>query len=157
MMERQITWCFVLTVAIAIFLTVYWIFEPSRLRATAEKQRMEAVERGEPLYVTHCADCHGKDGEGFKGISPINSKRFLEEVDDEVMYKMIERGIPGTGMAPLWDTEGGPLNKEHVENLVAFIRNWEKTAPLLEEVAGEKAEREELAYVGSQDCIDCHE
>jgi mono/diheme cytochrome c family protein len=157
MMERQITWCFVFTVAIAIFLTVYWIFEPSRLRATAEKQRLEAVERGQPLYVTHCADCHGKNGEGAKGISPMNSKRFLEEVTDEVMYKMIERGIPGTGMAPLGENEGGPLNKEHIENLVAVIRNWEKTAPLLEEVSAKKTEREELAYVGSQDCIDCHE
>jgi mono/diheme cytochrome c family protein len=153
MMERQITWCFVFTLAIAIFLAVYWIFEPSRLKVTAEKQRLEAVERGEPLYVTHCADCHGKNGEGAKGISPINSKRFLEEVKDEVMYKMIERGIPGTGMAPLGDTEGGPLNKEHMENLVTFIRNWEKTAPLLEEVPAKKAEQEEIAYVGSQEYI----
>ena len=156
-MERQITWCFALTLAIAIFLTVYWIFEPSRLKATAEKMRLEAVERGRPLYLTHCADCHGKNGEGAKGISPINSKRFLEEVDDAVMYKMIERGIPRTGMTPLGDTEGGPLNKEQIENTVAFVRDWEKTAPLLEEASVEKVERVEVAYMGSQDCIDCHE
>lgn len=156
-MERQITWCFVLTMAIAVFLTIYWILEPSRLKATAEKIRLQAVERGRPLYLTHCADCHGKDGEGVKGVAPVNSKRFLEEVTDEVMYKMIERGIPGTGMAPLGDTEGGPLNKEQIENLIAFIRNWEETAPLLAEVSREKAGREEAGYVGSQDCIDCHE
>jgi hypothetical protein len=119
--------------------------------------RLEAVERGRPLYLTHCADCYGINGEGLKGVSPLNSKRFLEEVDDEVMYKMIERGIPRTGMAPLGDTEGGPLNKEHIENLVTFIRNWEKMASLLEEDLGKKAEREEAAYVGTQECIDCHE
>ncbi len=156
-MEKQITWCFVLTVAIAAFLTLYWIFEPSRLRSTAEKMRLEEVEAGEPLYLTHCADCHGKNGEGVPGISPLNSKRFLEEVEDGVMYKMIERGIPQTGMAPLGDTEGGPLNREQIENLVAFIRNWEETAPLLEEVSVEKGVTEKVGYVGSQECLDCHE
>ncbi|NIO04627.1 MAG: hypothetical protein GTN74_08430 [Proteobacteria bacterium] len=156
-MEKQITWCFLLTAAIAIFMTIYWIFEPSRLKATTEKMRLEAVERGRPLYLTHCADCHGKNGEGSKTVSPINSKGFLEEVDDAVIYKMIERGIPQTGMAPLGDTEGGPLNKEQIENIVTLIRDWEETAPLLEEAPGEKAVLGGVAYVGSQDCVDCHE
>ncbi|NIQ40403.1 MAG: c-type cytochrome [Proteobacteria bacterium] len=156
-MERQILWCFVLTLALAIFLTVYWIFEPSRLKATAERMRLEGAERGRPLYLTHCADCHGKDGEGGTGISPLNSKRFLEEIEDDVIYKIIERGIPQTGMAPLADTEGGPLNREQIENLVAFIRDWESTAPVLEEVRGEEVEQEGAAYVGSQECLDCHE
>lgn len=156
-MERQITWCFAVTLAIALFLTLYWIFEPSRMKATAEKMRLEAVERGRSLYLTHCADCHRKNGQGSKGIPPLNSKRFLQEVKDEVMHKIIERGIPKTGMAPLGDTEGGPLNSEQIENLVAFIRNWEKTAPLLKEGPGKKAQREEAAYMGSKDCIECHE
>ncbi len=156
-MERQITWCFVLTLAIAVFLTIYWVFEPSRLKATAEKMESEEVDRGRPLYLTHCADCHGKDGGGGPGVSPLNSKRFLEEVEDEVMYKMIERGIPQTGMAPLGDAEGGPLTREQMENLVAFIRDWEKTAPVLGEALAQKVKGEEVAYVGSQDCLDCHE
>jgi mono/diheme cytochrome c family protein len=156
-MERQITWCFVLTLAIAVFLTVYWVFEPSRLKATTERMRLEEVDRGRDLYLTHCGDCHGRYGEGSGAVAPLNSKRFLEEVDDQVMFRMIERGIPQTGMAPLGDTEGGPLNREHIDNIVVFIRDWEETAPLLAERPREKMERQEGAYMGSQDCIDCHE
>jgi len=82
-------------------------------------------------------------------------------VDDTILYKIIERGIPGTGMAALGDKEGGPLNQEQINQLVAFIRSWEKTAPTYPEEAAPKGRtlfaQEEAAYVGSESCIGCHE
>jgi hypothetical protein len=81
-------------------------------------------------------------------------------VDDTILYKIIERGIPGTGMVALSDREGGPLNSEQITDLVAFVRSWEKTAPSLPvEEAPPKALflHEEAAYVGSESCIGCHE
>jgi mono/diheme cytochrome c family protein len=160
-MEKKIFSAMILTVAIAILLTVYWALEPHRVKVEAEKMRMAAAEKGKHLYLTHCARCHGETGGVRRGIRAINSKTYLGAVDDTILYKIIERGIPRTGMAPLGEKEGGPLNPEQINDLVAFIRNWEKTAPTLPEEAPAKERplftQEEVAYVGSESCIGCHE
>jgi mono/diheme cytochrome c family protein len=160
-MEKKIFTAMVLTVGIAAFLSVYWLMEPHRVKLEAEKMRSEAAEKGKPLYLTHCARCHGKTGGPQKRIRAINSKNYLKTVDDTVLHKIIERGIPRTGMVALGDKEGGPLNQEQINQLVAFIRNWENTAPVLPEEGPSKERpvfiQEEVAYVGSESCIGCHE
>ncbi len=149
-----------LTVAIAVFLTSYWLLEPRRVRLESERLRARQAEKGKPLYQSHCARCHGETGGGRKGIRAINSKRYLESVEDSVLYKIIERGIPRTGMVALGEKEGGPLNAEQINDLVAFIRSWEKTAPVLPEEAPAKEKptfvQQEAAYVGSEICLGCH-
>ncbi|MGZ3567849.1 MAG: c-type cytochrome, partial [Thermodesulfobacteriota bacterium] len=159
-MEKKILLATILTVAIATFLTVYWLLEPYRVKVEAEKMRSKEAAKGKILYMTHCARCHGEKGGPQRGIRPINSKDYLKHVDDTILYKIIERGIPGTGMVALGDKEGGPLNPEQIRDLVAFIRSWEKTAPNLPvEEAPPKTLflQEEAAYVGSESCIGCHE
>ena len=160
-MDRKIIVAMTLTVAIAIFLTVYWLLEPHRVQGEAERMKSVAAEKGKGLYLTHCARCHGETGARQKRIRPINSKTYLRAVDDTVLTKIIERGIPRTGMVSLGESEGGPLNPEQVLNLVAFIRSWEKTAPSLPEEAPTKERpvffQEEVAYVGSEGCVGCHE
>ncbi|OGP92125.1 MAG: hypothetical protein A2156_12090 [Deltaproteobacteria bacterium RBG_16_48_10] len=160
-MEKKIFTAMVLTVGIAALLSVYWLLEPHRVKVEAEKMRSEAAEKGKSLYLAHCARCHGETGGSQKGIKAINSKSYLKAVDDTVLYKIIERGIPRTGMVALGDKEGGPLNPEQVNQLVALIRSWEKTAPALPEEVPLKERpvfiQEEVAYVGSESCIGCHE
>jgi mono/diheme cytochrome c family protein len=160
-MEKKIFSAMILTLAIATFLTVYWLLEPQRVRVEAETMRTKSAEKGKPLYMTHCARCHGETGGPQKGVKPINSKNYLEAVDDAILYKIIERGIPKTGMVALGDREGGPLNPEQLHQLVAFIRSWEKTAPALPEEPQPKERpvfiQEEVAYTGSESCIGCHE
>lgn len=151
----------ILTVAMAVFLTVYWLLEPQRVEVEAERMKTQAAEKGKPLYLTHCAGCHGETGGPQKRVRAINSKSYLKAVEDAILYKIIERGIPRTGMIALGDKEGGPLNPEQIHQLVAFIRAWEKTAPALPEEAPPKERpifiQEEVAYVGSESCIGCHE
>lgn len=159
-MDKKILLATILTVAIATFLTVYWLLEPYRVKVEAEKMSSNAAAKGKILYMTHCARCHGEKGGPQRGIRPINSKDYLKHVDDTILYKIIERGIPGTGMVALGDKEGGPLNPEQISDLVAFIRSWEKTAPTLPvEEAPPKTifVQEGAAYVGSESCIGCHE
>ena len=160
-MEKRILLATMLTVAIAAFLSVYWLLEPHRVKAEAEKMKLESAEKGRKLYLTHCVRCHGETGGPQKRIRAINSKKYLETVNDSIFYKIIERGIPRTGMVALGDKEGGPLNPEQINGLVAFIRNWEKTAPVYPEAQPAKEQplftQEEAAYIGSQTCIGCHD
>jgi mono/diheme cytochrome c family protein len=159
-MQKKIRLAALLTVAIAVFLTIYWLREPYRVRVDTDQMRSKAAAKGKSLYMTHCARCHGEKGGPQKGIRPINSKDYLKNVDNSILYKIIERGIPGTGMGALGDQEGGPLNPEQINQLAAFIRSWEKTAPTLPvEEAPPKTVfvQEGAAYIGSESCIGCHE
>jgi len=61
----------------------------------------------------------------------LNSKSFLERYDDEAIRAAIRDGRPTTIMPAFAREKGGPLRDNEIEDLVAFIRNWEKTAPLL--------------------------
>src|SRR4030066_1447335 len=153
-MEKKILLAMILTVAVAIYLSIYWFMEPRRVQKEGETMRLEAVEKGKPLYLTHCARCHGETGGPQKRINAINSKNYLEAGDDAILYKIIERGIPKTGMVALGDREGGPLNPEQLYQLVAFIRSWEKTALTLPEEPASKERpvfiQEEVAYTGSE-------
>ena len=68
----------ILTLAIATFLTIYWLLEPHRVKVEAETMtRRKSAEKGKPLYMTHCARCHGETGGPQKRIKPINSKSYL--------------------------------------------------------------------------------
>ena len=161
MFEKKIFFGMILTLATATYLTVYWALEPHRVKVETEKMRLVAAGKGKSLYLTHCGRCHGEAGGPQKRIRAINSKSYLDAVDDTILYKIIERGIPRTGMVALGDREGGPLNPEQINNLVAFIRSWEKTAPVLKEEPPPKERpfftQEEATYVGSSSCIECHE
>jgi len=160
-MEKKIFLATVLTIAIAIYLTVYWLLEPRRVKVEAERMRTLAAQKGKALYMTHCASCHGETGGPQRRIRAINSKNYLKSVDDNILFKIIERGIPRTGMVALGDKEGGPLNPEQIYDLVSFIRSWEKTAPEIKEEEIQKERpfftQEEASYVGSKSCIECHE
>ena len=115
-MEKRILLAAMLTVAIAAFLSIYWLLEPHRVKVEAEKMKWEAAGKGRKLYLTHCVRCHGEAGGPQKRIRAINSKKYLETVNDSILYKIIERGIPKTGMAALGEKEGGPLNPEQIND-----------------------------------------
>ena len=161
MMEKKVLLAMILTIAIALFMSIYWFLEPRRVQKEAEAMRLEAVKKGKPLYLTHCSKCHGETGGPQKRVKAINSKNYLEAVNDTLLSKIIERGIPRSGMVALGEREGGPLNAEHLKNLVAFIRDWEKTAPVLKDEPPVKERpvfiQEDVAYTGSESCIGCHE
>jgi len=131
-MERKIILGWGLTLAIVIFVAIYRLNEPHRMTVTGEKFRLEAVRRGAQLYAGQCAPCHGDEGQGMANVGPaLNSKSFLERYDDEAIRAAIRDGRPTTIMPAFAQEKGGPLRDNEIEDLVAFIRNWEKTAPLL--------------------------
>jgi mono/diheme cytochrome c family protein len=81
---------------------------------------------GAELFLRVCSRCHGQNGEGGIG-QPLNSKRFLTSNDDAAIRQWIERGTLGTSMLSWGDL--GLLTNAQIDELVAFIRSWEPTAP----------------------------
>jgi mono/diheme cytochrome c family protein len=117
-----------LTLAILVTFQVYILREPARIQADMAADRAVAVASGRELYIDHCAACHGENGEG--GIGPaLNSKGLLAGTADAGLFNLARTGIPGTVM-PAWSQSfGGPFTDEQIDQIVAFIRAWEPTAP----------------------------
>ena len=121
-MQQKIIIGLALTLIIVIFIPLYWATESGRQEAARERLKDEAIERGAELYISQCAACHGPAGEGKIGPALKGSP-----LDDNVLEKIIVRGIAGTAMPAMGNEDGGPLKEHQIKDLVAFIRNWDQS------------------------------
>ncbi len=125
---RYIVAGLILTVAILISFQVYILREPQRIAAVTNQDKAIAVSAGQKLFQANCVTCHGANGEGDIGPA-LNDSTFLKTTADDTIFSVISSGIPGTQM-PAWNqSHGGPLTDENVNQLVAFLRSWQDTAP----------------------------
>ena len=104
---------------------------------TLETSRGTPVLIGQELFGRVCSTCHGDFGEGGPHpsdatniIPPISTALYLETRDDATLRAIISRGQSDRGMAPFLDSEGGPLSKDEIEAVVAFLRSWEDDPPV---------------------------
>ena len=98
-------------------------------------------QHGKQLFVSECADCHGENGEGGTGtgvtfsrkrelpiIPPaLNNPGFLAAASDEMIRHTLKLGRLGTPMDSFLE-EG--LSEQDLDDLVSYIRSWEKQQPL---------------------------
>jgi mono/diheme cytochrome c family protein len=141
-----------LTVFIVVFMAFYWATEPGRQEAALDRQIAEAAERGAELYVTHCASCHGSGGEGRAGAALKNSP-----LEEDILEKVISRGVPGTVMPPLAVEEGGSLRHHEIRDLIVLIKNWDDALlPSPEEMARPTSSQLVGDDLYAAECAICH-
>ncbi|HEX5636246.1 MAG TPA: c-type cytochrome [Gammaproteobacteria bacterium] len=106
--------------------------------------------KGKVLFDAHCVSCHGKDARGGKGtglmfsrprdlpISPpsLNNQGFLNSVSDVMLKTIITHGRQKTPM-PAASQFG--LSEGDVNNLVSYIRSFQKTMMTGEQIIEEPA------------------
>jgi len=111
------------------------------------------------LFQTHCAGCHGANGELGPG-PPLNDPLFLKIVPDEVLEHVIADGRKGTLMPAFSSDNGGPLTPEQVTILAEGLKpHWsgprevDKPPPYEDPTPGDpKAGREVFKLA----CAICH-
>ncbi|HEY0198828.1 MAG TPA: cytochrome c [Rhodanobacter sp.] len=93
------------------------------------------VQQGEKVYTQHCADCHGKDGNGVAGIyPPLKGNSSVTEPSGVNAVRAVLLG----GFAPLTATHTRPysmppfaqqLSDSDVSAVVSYIRHgWTNSA-----------------------------
>ncbi len=152
--ERYVIVGLVFTLMILAGFSIYWLGESTRLTDAADHFAKERVYRGRSVYMEQCASCHGNEGEGGVGTA-LNNKDLLKNTLDSIFFSVVRSGVPSTQM-PAWSVDyGGPLTDEDIRDVVAFIRAWEPTAPVIEpEVFVPDAARGALLYATT--CSVCH-
>jgi mono/diheme cytochrome c family protein len=125
------------------------IVEDERMARAAEAQRARRIEVGADLYDQNCRSCHGADGKGVGQMGPaLNDAQFftrrLADVGwpgslEQYVAATIQLGrlvatrplYAGDGVVVMtgWsEAVGGPLRRDQIDDLVAFVLNWEPTA-----------------------------
>jgi len=145
-----------MTLALIAVLGFYASVQSERMEAGSALFQQEAIERAGAYYVQDCADCHGSEGEGVRGSGPpLNTREFLGEASDGQIANTIADGRPGSSMPAWGQSYGGPYNAQVIDDLVIYIRAWEKTAPSVDEILLEGDVRRGAVLFAST-CFACH-
>jgi mono/diheme cytochrome c family protein len=138
------------TVAVIVLISVFAyiaITETARMQSFTQAYDSRSIEVGGALFESNCRTCHGPQGEGIAGVAPsinakdlFNGERLAAIGFSGTLGEYLEgviavgRPIPSVGASypqrmPTWGQEfGGPLRKDQINGLVAFILNWEERA-----------------------------
>jgi cytochrome c553 len=133
---------------VMIILGVAALFEPARMKATADAFLGRQIEKGASLFSQNCVECHGLEGKAqdcvdFAGEPktcvglPLNhapllcgepSLRMAQVGWGSSKYNFINQTISAgrTGtLMPTWSQNyGGPLEDYQVNQLTEYILNW---------------------------------
>ena len=118
-----------------------------------------AVMEFAPLFATHCAGCHGANG-NYGPAPPLNDPLFASLVPESELTHAVSDGRPGTSMPAFLLKKGGALNEAQIKVLVEGIKkNWGKTpsptnAPPYTDSANGDVARGKALFVTA--CAGCH-
>ncbi len=113
---------------------------------------------GGPLFATHCASCHGADGDGGPGVTSLRIGVWRWGDEPETIAETIRVGINAThpdtrmsSMAPFGPR--GLLTRPEAESIVAYVRTLSDPAAAGDAPAERIAEGRTLF---ASDCASCH-
>jgi len=96
-----------------------------------------SIQRGQTLFAQNCAPCHGELGEGGPNpanpnqlIAAIGTAEFLNTRDDTTLFQIISQGQPDQGMSPFGSANGGNLDDDQINSIVAYLRSWQANPPV---------------------------
>src|SRR4029077_11976215 len=120
----------------------------------------DLLQEARDNFSGHCANCHGKDGDGRSGIGPnlypkapdLRQPETQNLSDGEIHY-IIANGVRLTGMPALGNPHSGQ-DDNSAWKLVLFVRSIALATP--QEKGEQTATAASAHYVGSAACEKCH-
>jgi cytochrome c oxidase cbb3-type subunit III len=86
--------------------------------------------RGEMVFGTFCASCHGTQGQGGPKGSAVTGGSFLALVSDQGLRTIVITGRPDLG-APDWraNVPGKPMSDQEITDVVAWLASRRVHSP----------------------------
>lgn len=136
-LDRFLTMALVLLGILALGVPFYWLAEPGRQEGSVKRFEAVFASRGEALFNTNCASCHGqgagggvaafvlqdKEGEFLANVSwkaPALNNALLRFGRDEVQY-VLDHGRAFSPMQPWSTVGGGAMNQQQTKNLIDYM------------------------------------
>jgi putative heme-binding domain-containing protein len=105
----------------------------------------QAIAAGAQQFSTGCAACHGSDGKGGRGPN-LHERLRSDELTDEVLQTVIQKGLPGM--------PGANLSADRTWQLIAFLRSLTSPAAATK-VPGDPEAGSRIFWSGAG-CSGCH-
>jgi cytochrome c oxidase cbb3-type subunit 3 len=105
------------------------------------------VATGRQYFLGHCAQCHGPDGEGGRGVN-LTTGRYRHGSTDREIYMTIRKGVPGSEMP------GSGFSQPELWRVVAYVHRL--GAAGAEEKATGDPKSGQAIYRGKGACGQCH-
>ena len=102
---------------------------------------------GRQYFLGHCAQCHGPEGEGGRGVN-LTTGHYRHGSSDRQLYMTLRRGVPGSEMP------GSRLSQPELWRVVLYVRRLGAAGS--EEKATGDAKAGQLIYAGKGGCPACH-
>lgn len=108
------------------------------------------IEEGGRLFRLNCIGCHGPEGNMVTGID-LGRGRFRSISTDDEIVKVIQNGVPDTGMPP------NPMIALRAYNVVAYLRSMNASSGVKSIAAASgDAVRGRALFAGKGACNTCH-
>jgi cytochrome c oxidase cbb3-type subunit III len=104
---------------------------------------------GKQTFASTCANCHGLDGRGGERAPNIAEKPRVQQLSDAQLFKIIENGIPGTGM-PAFHS----LESSSIQAVVTHLRILQGAKNPVR-LPGDPG-RGVTLFLGRAGCVGCH-
>jgi cytochrome c oxidase cbb3-type subunit III len=136
-------------------LVVLWTANGSIAKAQAAHPNSRRQEpkgdspRGKQTFASTCASCHGLDGKGSERAPNIAETPKVQRMSDSQIFRIIENGIPGTGMPPFH-----ALESSQIKAVVAYLRALQGKTQAVK-LPGDP-ERGKTIFFGKAGCSGCH-
>jgi cytochrome c oxidase cbb3-type subunit 3 len=102
---------------------------------------------GRQYFLGHCAQCHGPEGEGGRGVN-LTTGHYRHGSSDRQLYMTLRRGVPGSEMP------GSRLSQPELWRVVLYVRRLGAAGS--EEKATGDAKAGRAIYEGKGGCAACH-
>jgi mono/diheme cytochrome c family protein len=140
----------ILVLLSVVIVIVLGLRETERLADYVQFQAASKIEFGAAVFETNCTSCHGPQAQGIAGLAPSlrDNEFFTQRIIDvgwegsleDYIVSVVTMGRQvstrpelyvggGSPAMPTWsDTFGGPLRKDQIAAVAAFIMNFEPYA-----------------------------
>jgi mono/diheme cytochrome c family protein len=101
-------------------------WNPVRPATLDESPLQGDAERGQEIFITVCASCHGRSGAGYQETangSGIGRKVFLDEVSNGYLRYIVKHGKTQTTMKGFKSRAGvANLGDQEIEDVITYLR-----------------------------------
>lgn len=133
---------------VLVISTLGWLGVGPCLNAQQEGNVTQVeLNTGARIFMSTCSACHGPNGNQVSGVD-LKSGHFRHASTDEELARVIQNGIPGTGMPP------NNVARGNLIALIAYIhdmRNFDTR-----KVALGDTEKGRAIFNGQGGCLNCH-
>lgn len=133
-----------------LFLAILIGSQTSAVQDPIPKLTANDLDRGNKLFVAHCALCHGIGATGGRGPS-LSQPQLPRAASNNALFKIIQEGIDGTEMPGAWQ-----LAEREIWQVAGYLRSLGQTAVAsVDNVPGDPG-RGKQYYEAKGGCASCH-